>query len=117
MEPLFILPYPKTMEQPNLDYILQLARGEDAFKEKMFDIIKKELPLEIHAYNKCIETKNYKLAAECVHILKHKISVFGLEKSYYIAHEFETHLLNGKTECQTEFESTLQLMLDFINSL
>ena len=79
------------MEQPNLNYIDQLCGEDDAFKKKMITIIKKELPLEIVAYHKSREDLDYKLASECVHKLKHKISILGLEKSYHVAHEYEDH--------------------------
>jgi HPt (histidine-containing phosphotransfer) domain-containing protein len=103
------------MEKPNLDYINQLCEEDEVFKKKMIGIIQKELPVEIEAYRKSIEDMKYKLAAECVHKLKHKISILGLEKSYYIAHEYEDFLLNGKTECRDEFENILQLIQNFIN--
>jgi len=105
------------MEQPNLNYIDQLCGEDNVFKQKMIDIIKKELPLEIAAYHESIEGRDYKLAAEGVHKLKHKISILGLEKSYHVAHEYEDHLLNGKLESEVEFESILRSMQSFINDL
>ncbi|MBF4519346.1 Hpt domain-containing protein [Flavobacterium sp. ANB] len=105
------------MEQPNLNYIDQLCGEDDAFKQKMIAIIKKELPLEIDSYHKFMQEQHYKLAAECVHKLKHKISIFDLEKSYDITHEYENHLLNGTLESEDKFESILQLMQNFVNDL
>ncbi|MDG2431651.1 Hpt domain-containing protein [Flavobacterium sp.] len=105
------------MEQPNIDYILKLSGGDNNFKIKMITIIKKELPLEIDAYNRSVAQKEFKVTAECVHKLKHKIAVLGLEKSYYIAHQYEDHLLKNSSEFQTEFESTLNLMQAFVNEL
>lgn len=105
------------MEKPNINYILQLSGDDNTLKHKMINILKSELPLEIATYNKYIAEKNLKLAAECVHKLKHKIAILGLEKSYYLAQEYETHLLECKTDCKTEFENTLQLMQDFAKGL
>jgi HPt (histidine-containing phosphotransfer) domain-containing protein len=103
------------MEQPNLSYIDQLCGEDVAFKQKMIAIIKKELPLETAAYHKSIEGRDYKLAAECVHKLKHKISILGLERGYNIAHEYEDNLVNGTVETEDEFKNILQLMQCFVN--
>lgn len=105
------------MEHPNLDYIDKLCGEDNTFKQKIITIIKKELPLETAAYHKSIEDRDYKLAADCVHKLKHKISILGLDKSYKIAHEYEGHLLNGTLESEAEFDSILQLMKVFVNGL
>lgn len=105
------------MEQPNLNYIDQLCGEDYSFKQKMIAIIKKELPLEIDSYHKCMQEQHYKLAAECVHKLKHKISILGLEKSYDITHEYENYLLNGTLGYEDKFESILQLMQNFVNDL
>ncbi|MEC4003994.1 Hpt domain-containing protein [Flavobacterium sp. SUN052] len=105
------------MELPNTEYIDQLSAGNEEFRAKMVSIIKMELPLEIDAYQDKIQTQNYKIAAECVHKLKHKISVLGLEKSYYIAEQFEDNLKEGSTNLQIEFEKTLALMQEFVNCL
>ena len=106
------------MEQPNLNYIDQLCGEDNAFRIKMIDIIKKELPIEISAYHKNMEAHNYRHAAEHVHKLKHKISILGLEKSYDLAQEYENHLLkNGTFESEGEFARILQLMQSFVNDL
>lgn len=107
------------MEQPNLIYIDQICGDDDEFKKKMITIIKKELPLEILAYHKSIEAQNYKNAGELVHKLKHKIIIFGLEKSYHITNEYENDLFNGiiKSPKEFEFEIILQLIQDFVNGL
>lgn len=105
------------MEQPNLNYIDQLCGEDAAFKQKIITIIKKELPVEIAAYHKSIECRDYKLASECVHKLKHKISFLGLDKSYDIANEYEYQLLNFTLESEDVFESILQQMKDFVKGL
>jgi HPt (histidine-containing phosphotransfer) domain-containing protein len=105
------------MEQPNTNYIDQLSAGNQEFRAKIISIIKLELPTEIQAYNDTITNNNYKSAADCVHKLKHKVSVLGLEKSYYIAEQFEDNLKENSTNLQTEFEKILSQMQDFVNSL
>ena len=76
-------------EQPNLSYIHQLSGRDPVFEEKLISIIKKEFPEEKARYFKHLEEKNYKLTAEDVHKLKHKISILGLEASYYLAENYE----------------------------
>lgn len=105
------------MEQPNSEYINQLAGGNEEFKSKVIAILKKELPEEIELYQTYILNSNYILAAECVHKLKHKISFLGLEKSYYIAEDFEENLKNKSTHLQSNFEAILMQMQDFVNKL
>jgi hypothetical protein len=39
-----------------------------------------------------MENTNFLDAAQSVHKLKHKISILGLEKSYYIVEEYESDL-------------------------
>lgn len=105
------------MEQPNLDYINELAGDDIAFKAKLCATIKKELPLEIAEYKKEIENGNYIESANHVHKLKHKISVMGMEKSYYLAEEFENNLKNHSAQLQSEFENILLIMQQFADGL
>ncbi len=105
------------MEKPNSDYIDQLSGDNEEFKNKLIGILKKELPEETVIYQDLIQTKNYKLASESVHKLKHKVSILGLEKSYYIAEEFENNLKQNLTDLQTDFEIILKSMQDFVDKL
>jgi hypothetical protein len=45
---------------------------------------------------------------QAVHKLKHKISILGLEKSYYIAEEYENNLNDSLIILQIEFEAILK---------
>jgi hypothetical protein len=103
------------MEQPNLNYILKLSGKSETFKHKIIDIIKYELPLEIDAYYMCLRLNKIKQVSECVHKIKHKISVYGMENSFYIAEEYENNLREGKTELQKEFEEILIVIRNFTN--
>lgn len=105
------------MEQPNSNYINELSGEDIEFKQKMITIIKTELPHEIESYKTFFASENYKATAEIVHKLKHKISVLGLEKSYYIAEEFEDNLKKNSTVLQNEFEEILCVMQNFVNDL
>ncbi|MBY0485598.1 MAG: Hpt domain-containing protein [Flavobacteriaceae bacterium] len=105
------------MEKPNSKYINQLSGDNDEFKAKIIGILKKELPEEVAVYQNHIQTNNLKFAAESVHKLKHKISILSLEKSYYIAEEFEKNLKEQSTNLQSEFEFILKIMQDFVDQL
>ena len=105
------------MEQPKLDYINELAGDDADFRAKLYATIKKELPVEISEYKKEIESGNYIVAANHVHKLKHKISVMGMEKSYYLAEEFENNLKNHSAQLQSDFENILLIMQKFADGL
>jgi len=105
------------MEKPNLSYINSLSGGDNVFKQKLIDIIKLEFPEEKNVYFDNYNAKNYKLAADSVHKLKHKISILGLEKSYEIAVAFENNLLVSNTNLDKEFESILNTITNYLQKL
>jgi len=105
------------MEKPNMSYIQSMSGGDNAFEQKLITIIKAEFPEEKKVYYNNLEAKNYKLTAENVHKLKHKISILGLEKSYETAVAFENNLLEGSTTLQDEFESILRIMTNYLQQL
>ncbi len=105
------------MEQPNTNYIDELSGDNCDFKEKIIAILKKELPEEIEIYNNHIQNHDLQSAAQSVHKLKHKISILSLEKSYYIAEQFEIDLKTNKIELQSEFETILKMMNQFVSQL
>lgn len=105
------------MEAPNLDYIAKLAANDEKIKQKLIDILQFELPTEIDAYFANIKANDLQQAGSLVHKIKHKIAILGLEEKYSIAEKYEIHLYENKRELQTEFEDTLALILNFINSL
>jgi HPt (histidine-containing phosphotransfer) domain-containing protein len=105
------------MENPNSDYINQLSGDNEEFKAKVIGILKRELPEEIEIYQNFIKILNFKAAAESVHKLKHKVSILGLEKSYYIAEKFENNLKQNLTDLQPDFETILKSMQDFVDTL
>jgi HPt (histidine-containing phosphotransfer) domain-containing protein len=105
------------MEQPNKSYIHSLSGGDIVFEQKLIDIIKNEFPTEKEVYFNNMAEKKYKLAADNVHKLKHKISILGLEKSYETAVAFENNLLEGSIELKTEFESILTTITNYLQDL
>jgi HPt (histidine-containing phosphotransfer) domain-containing protein len=105
------------MEQPNLNYINDLAGGDDSFRAKLIGVIKSELPGEIAEYRDNLEASNFNAAANNVHKLKHKISVMGMEKSYYLAETFENNLRENDAQKASEFDKLLTAMQEFAVSL
>lgn len=105
------------METPNLNYITDLADGSQEFINEIIQIFKKELVLEIEIFKNAILNSNFKEASEIVHKLKNKISLLSLEKSYYIAQDFENNLKNNSNTLQQEFEDILTLMNDYVKTL
>ncbi len=105
------------MEQPNKSYIHSLSGGDKVFEQKLIDIIKNEFPDEKGVYFNNMAEKKYKLAADNVHKLKHKISILGLERSYETAVAFENNLLEGSTELKDEFESILTTITNYLQQL
>ena len=105
------------MEQPNLEYINQLARGDESIKNELINVIKTEFPEEKKDYYDSLENKEFKKIEENVHKLKHKISILGLEKSYEIANEFEHNLRELSLEKQQDFENILKAISDYIETI
>jgi HPt (histidine-containing phosphotransfer) domain-containing protein len=105
------------MEQPNLNYINELSGDNLEFKNKIIGILKKELPDEITVYEEGFKNGDYLLAAQSVHKLKHKISILGLEKSYYLAEEYENNLKNNTTNLDADFDTILNSMQQFVDDL
>jgi len=105
------------MEKPNMHYIDDLAGDDAPFRQKLVAILKDELPREIADYKDSLANGNLRGAAESVHKLKHKISLLGMEKSYYIAEEFEVNLKEGSTILKDDFDAILVTMQNFAEAL
>ncbi|WP_452230703.1 MULTISPECIES: Hpt domain-containing protein [unclassified Lacinutrix] len=105
------------MEQPNQSYINSLSGDDKAFKQKLIDVIKKEFPEEKQVYLENYNAKNYKLAADNVHKLKHKISILGLEKGYEVAVAYENNLLEGSTNQKNQFEAILTNITKYLEEI
>ncbi|KGO84743.1 histidine kinase [Flavobacterium rivuli WB 3.3-2 = DSM 21788] len=105
------------MEEPNLNYINELAGDDNDFRAVLIGVIKNELPAEINEYQDNLAAQNFNAAADNVHKLKHKISVMGMEQSYYLAEKFENNLKERSTQLQAEFGQLLMAMQGFAASL
>ncbi len=100
-----------------MDYIDNLCGDNTEFREKLVNILKSEFVEEVLEYNNYLKTSDYKKAAGIVHKLKHKISLLGLEKSFYLAEQFEVNLNNKNISLQDDFENILAIMQKFVKGL
>lgn len=105
------------METPNLNYINDLSGDNEEFKTKIITILKRELPVEVKVYQNEMQNADYSQAAQAVHKLKHKVSILGLEKSYYIASDYEDNLNDNSVALKSDFESILKAMEEFVIQL
>lgn len=80
------------MEQPNLNYIDQLARGDESVRNTLINVIKTEFPGEQEEYYESLKQKDFKKIEDNVHRIKHKFSILGLAISYKNANKFEQSL-------------------------
>lgn len=105
------------MEQPNLDYINELASGDAEFKEELIQTLINEFEKENKKIRTLLKNKNYLEATKLVHKIKHKISLLNMEKSYYIAERFESNLKNEKEDLKSDFIFILDLIKAFLFSI
>jgi hypothetical protein len=105
------------MEEPNIEYILKLSGGEESVRRRLITVLQYELPIEIEGYYTNIKSNQWQQAAFHVHKIKHKIAILGLEENYAMAEIYENQLAENRRDLQIEFEKTLTLMLNFVNSL
>ncbi|EAQ41514.1 MULTISPECIES: hypothetical protein [unclassified Polaribacter] len=107
------------MIEPNLNYIEQLARGDDSIRQTLIQVIKDEFPDEKKEYFECLKTKNSEIIASNVHRIKHKFSILGLETSYNSAVKLEEVLRNNQSNqgLQEEFENTLAAITKYLKTI
>jgi len=103
--------------RPNLEQIDQISGNNQAFRERLINVIKKELPEEIETYRKNLASKNYFECSENVHKLKHKISILSLEEPYLFAISYEEELKEANTSKSVVFDKIIAEMLCFIQNL
>lgn len=105
------------MEVPNIEYIERLSKGDSTIKKMLIDVIKAEFLEEKEKYFENFNKKKIKNIEENVHKLKHKISILGLKEGYSCANLYEHNLREKNTNGYEEFEKTLVIITDFIETL
>ncbi len=104
-------------DQPNLNYINSLSEGDKSFEMKLLAIIKKEFKQEKNTYYNNMKNDNFKLCAENVHKIKHKISILGLEESYKIADEYEHNLRLKSNDKAYDFNLILATISNYLKTI
>jgi len=102
------------LETPNLTYIKQLAQGDTNFEEQLLQVIRNEFPGEVIKYHEHMDGGELQKAAEMVHKIKHKISIFGMEESHGVASTFENNLRDGNRSLQNDFEAILKAITEYL---
>lgn len=105
------------MEQPNLEYILEISGGIPAFKDKLVAIIQAEFPDELQAYLDFRDAQDWNSAAASVHKIKHKISILGLLDGHALASQHEQRIKQADLELDAQFVQILEQMAAFIKTL
>jgi len=103
--------------QPNLTQINQICGDNIGFRERLVNVIQKELPEEVSLYKKNWQANNYKECAENVHKLKHKISLLGLDEPYRFAILYEEELRQGIKVNKAIFDEIIEKMISYIKNL
>ena len=105
------------METPNINYIIQLSDGDLDFQNELISIIKREFPEEVKLFNSHALSRDFSDLADCVHKLKHKISLMGLKCSYGVANQYEEELRKGINLKQKDFETILHKISVFLRTI
>ena len=104
-------------EVPNLNYIKEIAGGNDEFEKKFLSIIQAEFPKEKQDYLQHLEGGALEESAKIVHKIKHKFGILGLTDGYKTAVKYEEDLKVGNTALQATFDGILETVEDFILKL
>lgn len=104
-------------EQPNTEYIDNLARGNEDFRARFIGILKSEFPVEKAHYHGLIKRKQYEEAWQDVHKIKHKFSILGLAEGYELASAHEEALREGDPRYHSSFSEVLEGVEQFIVTL
>ncbi|WP_378186555.1 Hpt domain-containing protein [Aquimarina sp. W85] len=105
------------IEQPNLNYIKQLADDSEAFEQKLIAVIQREFPEERTIFLENFKNKKFSQAAENVHKLKHKIGMLGFDDGYELTVAFEEDLKSNITQLYPKFLLILEAIDKFLKTL
>jgi hypothetical protein len=101
-------------EVPNLNYIKEIAGGNEEFEKKFLSIIQVEFPKEREDYAHLLNTGQLLESAKVVHKIKHKLGILGLSNGYKLAIKYEEDLKIGNTALKDDFEGILNAVEEFI---
>jgi len=101
-------------EAPNLNYIKEIADGNEEFEKKFLSIIQVEFPKEKEDYLKNLSDNQLEESAKVVHKIKHKFGILGLNNGYKLAIKHEEGLKYGDAKLKDDFMGVLRTVEEFI---
>jgi len=101
-------------EIPNLNYIKEVAGGNEEFEQRFLNIIQDEFPKEKEEYLNFLCSGELEEAGKIVHKIKHKLGILSMNGSYQMAIQYEEDLKYGDMKLKEDFFSILQTVETFI---
>lgn len=101
-------------EIPNLNYIKEVAGGNEEFEQRFLNIIQDEFPREKEEYLNFLENEKLEEAGKIVHKIKHKLGILSMNGSYQMAIQYEEDLKYGDMKLREDFFGVLQTVETFI---
>ena len=95
------------MQTPSLQYIKDLADGDQSFVLEITTLLKKEFPKDLKLFYHRVEENDLFGIASSVHKIKYKFGLLGLEDDLLIASKFENEIKTGNKALLIQFESIL----------
>ncbi len=95
------------MQTPSLQYIKDLADGDQSFVLEITTLLKKEFPKDLKLFYQRVEENDLFGIGSCVHKIKYKFGLLGLEDDLLIASKFENEIKTGNKALLIQFESIL----------
>lgn len=104
-------------ETPNLLFLEEQSLNNTEMVQKIINVVKEELPLDIIKYRTALKRKDYIASAEFVHKFKHKISLFSLTESLKITDQHERNLYLNNVSLQSDFDGILNTITHYLKTL
>ena len=95
------------MQTPSLQYIKDLADGDQSFVLEITTLLNKEFPKDLKLFYQRVEENDLFGIASSVHKIKYKFGLLGLEDDLLIASKFENEIKTGNKALLIQFESIL----------
>lgn len=105
------------MQEPSLEYINDLADGDQSFVLEITSLLKKEFTKDLKLFYKRLEENDLKGVASSIHKIKYKFGLLGLEEDVIIASKFENEIKTGNKELLIKFEEILLKINQYIQTL
>jgi HPt (histidine-containing phosphotransfer) domain-containing protein len=105
------------MQEPSLQYINDLADGDQSFILEITTLLKSEFPKDLKLFYKRLEENDLKGVASSIHKIKYKFGLLGLEEDVIIASTFENEVVKGSIELLIKFEEILLKINQYLQTL